>query len=246
MFSAINLLHLNLTLDKLNNLNYTSLLENPHELSEIMTKHESDKGCGLSINFIKNNIRVPNFVCHNYTFIYDELFREYKHNNINIFEMGVGVPNCMSSWAGSLKGWKEYFPNSIIHSADFDKDYLYCDDRITSYYVNQEDKQSIVDMWNLIGDISYDIMVDDDSHTETSNYLFYVNSIHKLKKGGIYIIEDINLDFIDNLENSIKIFNSENSINMELIKLIINWPPTFTHPSQQILKMNNLLILKKI
>lgn len=232
-------------LNKLHNFDYSTVLKNPHELSEIMTKYSSDKGGGLSVRFIKNGERPPNNICHNYTWFYQEIFKNIRNEKLNIFEMGVGVPNCMFSWAGSLKGWKEYFPNSTIHSADFDKEHLYCDDRITSYYVNQENKQSIKNMWNLIGDVMYDIIIDDGPHTEISNYLFYTNSINKLKKGGVYIIEDISLDFIDNLEDCINDYNNINKLEMDMVKLIIKYPPKFTHPHENLLKMNNLLILQK-
>jgi hypothetical protein len=222
--------------------------KNKSELAEIMTKYGSDKGSGLSQNFIIRNIRAPNLVCHNYTFFYELLFEKYKNNSINIFEMGIGVPLCMGSLAGSLKGWAEYFPNSKIYSADIDKENLYSDDRITSYYVDQENQDSIIELWTNqdISDILFDIIIDDGPHTYTSNYLFYINSIHKLKQNGIYIIEDINLDFINQLRDDIITFNTNNNINMELIKLIIPYPLKFTHPLESILKMNNLLILKKL
>ena len=160
--------------------------------------------------------------------------------------MGVGVPACMGmgSWAGSLLGWKEYFPNSKILSADFDKDYLYCDDRITSYYVDQEDKSSIENLWSIIEE-KFDIIVDDGPHTYTSNLLFYTNSIQKLKTNGFFIIEDVNLDFIDLLYDKIVEFNMDNNISCNIIKLVIPWPEKFTHPSDIILKMNNLIILQK-
>ena len=45
-----------------------------------------------------------------------------------------------------------------------------------------------------------------------SNYLFFTLSIHKLKNGGIYIIEDVNLDFIDKLYNDINSFCLNNNI----------------------------------
>ena len=44
------------------------------KLSEIMSKYNSDKGYGLSKDFINNNGKPPNYVCHNYTFIYSQLF----------------------------------------------------------------------------------------------------------------------------------------------------------------------------
>jgi hypothetical protein len=74
-------------------------------LSNIMSKYKSDKGFGLCEEYIKdNNARPPNIVCHNYTFVYNNLFSSIRDKHICIFEMGVGVPACMGSWAGSLLG----------------------------------------------------------------------------------------------------------------------------------------------
>ena len=217
-------------------------------LSEIMSKYNSDKGYGLCEEFIINNKYPPNGVCHNYTYFYDQLFSEYRNQPLTIFEMGVGVPACMGmgSWAGSLLGWEEYFPNSTIFSADFDKDFLYCDERITSYYVDQENSDSIIDMWKNLEEKTFDIIVDDGPHSYLSNILFYKNSINKLKTNGIYIIEDINLDFIDDLYDEVLSYNNDNNINVNIVKLIIPWPKKFVHPDARILKMNNLIIIQKL
>ena len=217
------------------------------ELSELMSKHDSDKGFGLCKDFI-NDIRKtpPNGVCHNYTLFYTQLFSKYRYEELILFEMGVGVPSCMNSWAGSLLGWKEYFTNTKIFSADFDKDYLYNDDVIKSFYVDQENEQSIKELWLNLKEYNFDIIVDDGPHTFSSNILFYKESIQKLKTNGIYIIEDINLDFIDNLFDEIKIYNENNNINFNIVKLIIPYPKKFTHIFENILKMNNLLIIQKL
>jgi len=219
-----------------------------NDLAEIMSKYNSDKGYGLCKQYIiNNNARPPNLVCHNYTFFYEQLFSSYRNEKIKIFEMGVGVPACMGSWAGSLLGWKEYFTNSTIFSADFDKDYLYCDKRITSYYVDQENVESINNMWKNIGNHKYDFIVDDGPHTYSSNTLFYKNSINKLKTNGLYIIEDVHLDFIDKLYDDIVSYNNDNNIKFNIIKLIIPWPKNFSHPqTNYIWCMNNLIILQII
>lgn len=215
------------------------------ELSNIMTKYGSDKGTGLSDNYIISDIRSPNYVCHNYTYYYSKLFSNIRNENINLFEMGVGVPSCMGSWAASLLGWKEYFPNSKIFSADIDKEYLYNDDRIKSYYVDQNDIQSIQELWKNMENELFDIILDDGLHTYSSNYTFYIKSIHKLKKGGIYIIEDISTDFIDKLYDAIVLWSENNNIKIDIIKKIINYHHKFTHPHEHILKMNNLIFIKK-
>jgi len=217
-------------------------------LSEMMSKYNSDKGYGLCKEFIINNKYPPNCVCHNYTYFYDKLFSEYRNEPLIIFEMGVGVPACMGqgSWAGSLLGWKDYLPNSIIFSADFDKDYLYCDERITSYYVNQEDANSINEMWKNLEEKIFDIIIDDGPHTYSSNIIFYKNSIKKLKKNGIFIIEDVDLEFIDGLYNEIISYNNNNNINLNIVKIKIPWPTKFTHGCPHILRMNNLIVLQKL
>ena len=217
------------------------------ELSEIMSKYNSDKGYGLCNNFIIESKLPPNLVCHNYTFIYNGLFHKYKNENITIFELGVGVPLCMGSWAGSLLGWKEYFPNSQIYSADIDKEYLYNDDRIKSFFVDCEDENSIKSMFDTnLKNNKFDIIIDDGPHTYTSNILFYKKTIEKLKDGGIYIIEDVNLDFINILYNGIILFNEEKlQKKYDVKQLILPWPVKFTHPCEKILKMNNLIFIHK-
>ena len=49
-------------------------------------------------------------------------------------------------------------------------------------------------MWNDIGIKYFDIIIDDGFHSFDAACCLYENSIHKLKKGGIYIIEDITLE----------------------------------------------------
>jgi hypothetical protein len=217
-----------------------------HELSEIMSKYNSDKGFGLCKPFLDHNIYPPNRVCHNYTYFYHKLFEPYRNENIQLFEMGVGVPSCMGSWAGSLLGWKEFFPNSQIFSADIDTNWLYCDERITSYYVNQEDSVSINDMWKNVEDVTFDIIIDDGPHTYLSNILFYKKSIHKLKTNGIYVIEDITLDFIDTLYDEIVEHNEYKEMKYNIIKLIIPYPRKFKHIHANMMKMNNLIIIQKL
>lgn len=237
----------NIDISILDNLLYTLNDDISDELSEIMSKHLSDKGYGLCNDFIINNGYPPNFVCHNYTYFYNNLFKDYRNVPINMFEMGVGVPLCMGSWAGSLKGWKEYFSNSFIFSADIDKNYLYKDDRITSLYVNQEESESIKELWQNLSNESFDLIIDDGPHTYTSNILFFKESFYKLKDKGLYIIEDIHLDFIDILYNDIIDFCNNNDIKINIVKLIIPYPKKFCHPlTNTILKMNNLIFIKKI
>jgi hypothetical protein len=101
--------------------------------------------------------------------------------------MGVnGVPGA------SLRGWREFFTNSLIFGADIDDVILFEEDRIKTYYCDQTNPDVIRDMWaktDLID--NFDIIIEDGLHTFDANKCFFEHSIHKLKKHGVYIIEDI-------------------------------------------------------
>lgn len=130
---------------------------------------------------------------HNYGPIYDLLFDNIKDDNLNVFEVGI-----MHGY--SLTAWQNYFKNSKIYAADINSAYFVENDRVKSFYCNQDNPSTIVNMWNnpQLKDIQFDIIIDDGKHEYESNYNFLVNSIHKLKKGGFYIIEDL----IDNAISS--------------------------------------------
>lgn len=165
-------------------IDFTGIKFEPTDLCSIMNKHGSDKGNGW----------------HNYTIIYNHIFKSKRNDNINLFEVGLGtnnldVPSNMGpngKPGASVYGWREYFPNANIIGADIDKRILFNSERIKTYYTNQLKADDIKAMWDEIdNDILFDIMIDDGLHECHANINFLVNSIHKLKPDGIYIIEDI-------------------------------------------------------
>jgi hypothetical protein len=171
-----------------------------NELCKIMAKSGSDKS-----------------VKHKYTRLYYDLFSDIKNKKLNIFEVGIGTknPDIKSSMyadnnsipGGSHRGWKQFFKNSNIYGADIDKDILFSEDRIKTYYTNQLEPNIIKDMWNQIGDdVMFDIIIDDGLHTDEANYTFLMNSHHKLNSGGIYVIEDVQRVNESHLKEYEKIF----------------------------------------
>lgn len=162
----------------------------PHQLTplcHIMYKYGSDKG-----NI--DNLR------HNYTTFYYNLFKNLSNNNLRIFELGLGTNNVNlpSNMGGngkpgaSLFGWREFFPNSFIFGADIDSGILFTDNRIRTFQCDQTDVQSIFNLWSNQDLLQpFDIIIEDGLHTFEANVCFFENSIHKLKNGGNYIIEDI-------------------------------------------------------
>lgn len=136
---------------------------------------------------------------HSYTTLYNFLFSKYIGESINFFELGLGtnninIPSNMGATGtpgASLYAFRDYFINANIYGADIDNEILFQDHNISTFYVDQTDPKKIKSMWECIGNIQFDIIIDDGLHTFEANKIFFENSIHMLKDGGIYIIEDI-------------------------------------------------------
>lgn len=136
---------------------------------------------------------------HNYTLFYHALFQGVRDSSIDVFELGIGSN---SPWiasnmgldgkpGASLRAWKAYFPSARIRAADVDHSILFEEERISTFYCDSLDVSSIRSMWSMCDINQFDIMIDDGLHTARSNINFFESSIHKLKQGGVYIIEDV-------------------------------------------------------
>lgn len=136
---------------------------------------------------------------HNYTQVYSILFDKLQNQKINLLEIGIGtnnidVPSNMGpegTPGASLRGWKRYFPQGMVYGADVDDRILFEEDRIKTYYVDQLNTRSIDEMFKKIGNVDFDIIIEDGLHTYDANINFLENSFPFLKKGGIYIVEDV-------------------------------------------------------
>lgn len=168
------------------------------ELCEIMSKHGSDK----SERPIHGNL--PG---HNYTKFYHRIFNEIKNNQLKFFELGMGTnnPNIESNMTtdglpgASLYGWSEFFKHSEIFGADIDTDILFNTNKIKTFFCDQTNPQMIKQLWEQKQlDFEFDIIVEDGLHEFKANKVFLENSIHKLKEGGYFIIEDVSIDEIYN------------------------------------------------
>jgi hypothetical protein len=93
-------------------------------------------------------------------------------------------------------------------------------------------------MWNddKLKDLHFDVIMDDGKHEFISNLNFLKESIHKLKKGGIFIIEDLTISTFNSFENILSSLESEYSLDyMKLLKL--------PNPNNKI--DNNILLIIK-
>jgi len=101
--------------------------------------------------------------------------------------MGVnGIPGA------SLRGWREIFPRAQVFGADIDRDMLFQEQQIKTFYCDQLCQQSITDLW-AHPDLQWgaDIIIEDGLHTFEANTTFLEGSLEHLHPGGFYVIEDI-------------------------------------------------------
>jgi len=134
-------------------------------LSVICERHKCDRGLSGA---------KPN---HQYTVVYDNLFRSIRNEVQHVLEFGV-------LFGSGLKMWSDYFPNAEIHGLDIKRrqvDYP----RVTTR------------KWDAMKPVNtnytYDIVIDDASHISShSRRMFEIHS-RLVKPGGFYVIEDLML-----------------------------------------------------
>jgi hypothetical protein len=125
---------------------------------------------------------------------YHHRFDKIRNNKLNIIEIGV-------STGLSLEMWCEYFPNSNIIGVELDNiNYKPSNDRIKLIIGDGTDSKTFQNIDDL------DIIIDDGSHIFTDQIFSYAILYDKLKKGGIYIIEDVkNIDEVGPFFNKLNI-----------------------------------------
>lgn len=168
-------------------------------LAQLCTKYGSDK---WAIYHSSTSFERPyNWEPHTYTDYYSRLFSHCRQEIKSVFECWLGtnnekLPSSMGKngkpWA-SLRVWRDYFPNADIFGVDIDKDILFQEERIRTFYIDQRDPVSINLFWEKIKNIEFDFMVDDWLHTFDAAICLFQNCVWHLGVNGIYVIEDVRL-----------------------------------------------------
>ena len=211
--------------------------KNDSVLSKLSNNLSTDKG--YTLDKLKNeNLDAKQY--HDYLDFYSDLFNLSRDYIKKVFELGIGSVDSNQMYnmlhigknyspGGSLRLWKKYFKSATIYGADIDKKTLFSEERIKTFYVDQGNVKSIIDMWNLIRENDFDIIIDDGCHRFEETIIFFENSINKLSETGIYIIEDILLSQKKKFFNYFK----ETEYNVKFI--------TFNRPGY--VPLNNHLIM---
>jgi len=136
-----------------------------------------------------------------YNVLYGRLFRSIRSTVTSVLEIGIGsMISDSSNFAGvrqyypeytpggSLRVWRDYFPNATIHGVDIAEDCRVDEDRIKTFIFNSSDFHKCKE--NLYN-YKYDIIIDDGDHSALNQLLTLKNLAPLLKTGGYYFIEDI-------------------------------------------------------
>ena len=160
-----------------------------NQLSKIYKKFSAPEGSG-------DKGTAHSYIEH----YYHHRFNKIRLNKLNILEIGV-------STGLSLEMWSEYFPNSNIIGVELDNiNYKPSNNRIKLVIGDGTDSKTFQNIDHL------DIIIDDGSHIFTDQIFSYAILYDRLKKGGVYIIEDVkNIDevrpFFNRLNINTKIFD---------------------------------------
>ena len=118
---------------------------------------------------------------HGFTDFYDKHLCGIRDSDINLLEIGIYQ-------GASLRTWKEYFQNGIIHGMDIAYLQQYQEERIL---IEQGDQTDVSRLKNVFDNVEFDVIVDDGGHTMNQQQVSLVNIFSRLKTGGLYILEDL-------------------------------------------------------
>jgi len=149
-------------------------MEKKLTLNEIGLKYNSDKSSSY----------------HCYLEEYDNFFSKYRNKNISFLEIGILDGD-------SINIFNEFFEDANIVAIDIDDKSHLKKNNINIIQGDQSDR----DFLDKFNNEYFDIIIDDGSHKMSHQQISIGVLFKKLKRGGIYIIEDLHTSFDGYIEN---------------------------------------------
>lgn len=123
---------------------------------------------------------------HGYTEFYEDIFNKFlDKEEVNILEIGVFKGD-------SLKMYDAFFDGKCnIYGIDIEDKTEYDSNNIKTFICDQGSREELQNFKDSIGDVKFDLIIDDGSHFSDHEItsLFCLHDL--LKKDGFYIIEDL-------------------------------------------------------
>ena len=129
-----------------------------------------------------------------YTDFYHENLKGLKGKKLDILEIGVARGDGIASFYF-------YFPYSNLIGVDNNPFKIrYKSKRIRNMYVDISSRQILKNLTNHLNQ-KFDLIIEDCSHKLIDQILCFSENFKNLKKGGIYIVEDLNFPEIHKMYN---------------------------------------------
>lgn len=136
---------------------------------------------------------------HRYHYVLSTIFPD-PSKVVSVLEIGLGSTNknIVSNMGlhgkpgASLRAFKDYFCNARIYGADIDKNILFQEENICTYFVDQLNDETFNTLRQYLPK-SVDLIIDDGLHSPDANIRSLIHLLDLLSEDGWLIIEDINL-----------------------------------------------------
>ena len=129
---------------------------------------------------------------------YDRLFAPYREQAISMLE--IGIQN-----GGSLEIWSQYFPNALkFVGCDINPDcakLAYTDPRIAVIVGDATTTETQAKV--LAQAATYDLIIEDGSHTSSDIVKAFARYFPSLKSGGLFVAEDLHCSYWQDYEGGI-------------------------------------------
>lgn len=157
---------------------------------KIRNKINDFKGlfCHRNLTKLAQIYKTDKYGKHFYTPHYQSHFSKFKYKRFRMLEIGVGGQDNVLAGGASLRMWKRYFPFAKIYSLDIHDKSALQEKRIRIFHGSQVDKQFLEKVVAETGGL--EIIIDDGSHVNEHVLETFKMLFPKLKKGGMYVIED--------------------------------------------------------
>jgi hypothetical protein len=131
---------------------------------------------------------------HSYESSLHENLKDIKNDNLDILEVG-------SAKGDGIASFYFYFPNSNLIAADNNPfRNRYKSSRIRNIYLDISSKKILSNFSKFLNK-KFDLIIEDCSHQLIHQILCFSENFKNLKKGGIYIVEDLNFPEVHTMYN---------------------------------------------
>lgn len=150
------------------------------QLKTLFDKYGSDKGSAE----------------HNYHWLYGAILASREASALLEIGLGTNNENVVSNMSShgkpgaSLRAFRDFLPDAQIYGADVDRDILFSEERISTFFVDQTDIDSFTEVGAAVP-AELDLIIDDGLHSPNANLATLVFGINRLKVNGYLLVEDI-------------------------------------------------------